>query len=69
MIGDTACAALYALILLPGSFAHAGYLPFIGKLSEADAAYAVFAKISVGTSADLAAVVSAGRKLRRCLLF
>ena len=38
------------------------------KLSEADTADAVVAQVSVGTAADLAAVVLAGGELRRRLL-
>lgn len=55
--------------ILPRSLAHTGDLAFICQLTEADTANAVVTQISVGTTADLAAIVLSGRELRRsCLL-
>ena len=50
------------------SLADAGDLSLISQLTEADTADAVVAKVSVGTAADLAAVVGTGGELCRCLL-
>ena len=55
-------------MILEGCFSDAGDLALICQLSEADTADAVVAQISVGTAADLAAVVSAGGELRLSLL-
>ena len=55
--------------ILEGSLAHAGDLALVRQLTEADTADAVVAQVSVGTAADLAAVVGAGGELRRGLLF
>ena len=45
---------------LPGSFLHTGDLALIGQLPEANTADAVVPQVSVGTAAQLAAVVAAG---------
>ena len=50
---------------LPGSFADAGDLALVRQLTEADTADAVVAQVSVGTAADLAAVVATGGELGR----
>ena len=58
-----------AAINLPRSFSDAGDLAFICQLTEAYTANAVVTQISVGTTADFAAIVLSGRELRRsCLL-
>ena len=41
----------------------------MGKLPEANAAYAEIAEIRVRTAADFTAVIPAGRELGRSLLF
>ena len=51
-----------------GSLAHTGDLALISQLAEADTADAVVAQVGMGTTADLAAVVLAGRELSRSLL-
>ena len=54
---------------LPRSLAYAGNLALMCQLTEADTAYAVITQISVGASADLAAVVlSCGEFSRSSLL-
>jgi hypothetical protein len=53
---------------LPGCLADTGDLTLIGQLSEADTAYAVISQVSVGSAADLAAVVAAGGELGFSLL-
>ncbi len=53
---------------LPGCFSYTRDLALIGKLSEADTADAVVAKISVWSAADLAAVIAASGELRLRLL-
>ncbi len=57
-----------AIIQLEASFANAGNLSLVSEFAEADTADAVVAKISMGTTADLAAVVLSGRELCGCLL-
>ena len=54
--------------LLPASLTNTGNLTLVGQLTEADTAYAVITQISVGSAADLAAVVAAGGELRSSLL-
>jgi len=44
---------------LPAGLADTGDLALVGQLTEADTAYAVVAQVSMGTAADLAAVVAA----------
>ena len=51
-----------------GSLSDAGDLALVSQFAEADTADAVVAQISVGTAAELAAVVLASRELRRSLL-
>ena len=53
---------------LPGSLLDAGDLALVSQLTEADTADTVLAQVSMGTTADLAAVVSAGRELGGTLL-
>ena len=53
---------------LPASLADTGNLALVGQLTEADTANAVVPQVSVGSAADLAAVVAAGRELGLCLL-
>ena len=53
---------------LPAGFADAGDLALVRQLTEADTADAVVAQVSVGTAADLAAVVSTNGELRLRLL-
>ena len=53
---------------LPAGLADAGDLALVSQLAEADTADAVVAQVSVGTAADLAAVVLTGRELGRSLL-
>ena len=48
--------------------AHTGDLALVGQLPEADTADTVVTQVSVGTAAQLAAVVLASGKLRRGLL-
>ena len=51
-----------------GSLADAGDLALVGQLTEADTAHAVVTQVSVGTAAELAAVVLPGGVLGRTLL-
>ena len=53
------------IIFLERSLAHAGDLALVSQLTEADTADTVVPKISVGTAAQLAAVVLAGGELGR----
>jgi len=53
---------------LPAGFFNAGDLALICQLTEADTADAVVAEVSVGTAADLAAVVLTGGELGAALL-
>jgi len=54
---------------LPASLSYAGDLSLVSKLAEADTADAVLTKISMGTAADLAAVMlTGGELLRSCTL-
>ena len=53
---------------LPAGLANAGDLALVSQLTEADTANTVVAQVSVGTAADLAAVVAAGRELSLSLL-
>jgi hypothetical protein len=53
---------------LPRSLSYAGNLTLVSKLTEADTADAVLAKVSVRTTADLASVVLSGRELLSLLL-
>ena len=55
-------------IFLERSLTHAGDLALVSQLTEADTADTVLAQVSMGTTADLAAVVSAGRELGGTLL-
>jgi hypothetical protein len=55
-------------IFLPACLLNSGDLALVGQLSEADTADAVVSQVSVGTAADLAAVIAAGRELRSSLL-
>ena len=57
-----------AIIQLEACFANTGNLTLVCEFAEADTADAVVAKISMGTTADLAAVVLSGRELCGCLL-
>ena len=61
------CALL--IRILPAGFSHAGDLAFVGEFPEADAADAVFAKVSVWPAADFTPVVRSGTKLGYSLLF
>jgi len=61
-------ANLY-LLCLPGGLGHAGDQALVGQLPEADAADAELTHISMRPSAELAAIVSADRKLRGPLGF
>ena len=45
---------------LPAGLSYSGDLALIGQFSEADTAYAVVTQVSVGTAADLAAVILPG---------
>ena len=53
---------------LPASFSYAGDLTLVSQLTEADTAYAVVTQVSVGSAADLAAVVAAAGELGTSLL-
>ena len=53
---------------LEACLAYAGDLALVSQLTEADTADAVVAQVSVGTTANLAAVVCAGGELSRSLL-
>ena len=53
---------------LPAGLTDAGNLALVSQLTEADTADAVVAKVSMGTAADLAAVVLTSRVLCRSLL-
>ena len=53
---------------LERGFADAGDLALVRQLAEADTADAVVAQVGVGTTADLAAVVTASRELGGTLL-
>ena len=53
---------------LPGCLADAGNLTLVREFSEANSADAVVTQISMGTAADLAAVVVAGGELGFFLL-
>jgi len=53
---------------LPTGFSYTGDLALVSQLTEADTAYAVVTQVSVGSAADLAAVVAAGRVLSLSLL-
>ena len=57
-----------AKIQLPGRLLDAGDLTLVGQLAEADTADAVVPQVSVGTTADLAAVVAAAGELGLSLL-
>ena len=54
--------------VLPACFLYARDLALVCEFTEADTADAVLTKISMGTAADLASVISAGRELRLSLL-
>ena len=53
---------------LPGSLADTGDLALVSQGAEADTAHAVVTQVSVGTAAELAAVVSPGGVLGGSLL-
>ena len=53
---------------LPAGLADTGDLALVGQLTEADTAYAVVTQISMGSAADLAAVVAAAGELGASLL-
>ena len=53
---------------LPRSLLDTGDLALISQFTEADTADAVVTQVSVGSSADVAAVVAASRELRFLLL-
>ena len=53
------------IIFLERSLAHAGDLALVGQLTEADTADTVVPEVSMGTAAQLAAVVLAGGELGR----
>ena len=55
-------------LILEARLSHAGDLALVRQLTEADTADAVVAQVSVGSTADLAAVVLAGGELRLALL-
>ena len=54
--------------ILPGSLPNAGDLALVSQLPEADTANAEIAQVSVGSAADLAAVVVTGGELAAALL-
>jgi len=54
--------------VLPACFLYARDLALVCKFTEADTADAVLTKISMGTTANLAAVVLSGRELLGSLL-
>ena len=56
--GRLALRGSFAIALLPAGLLDAGDLTGMSQLSEADAAYSVFAKIGVRSAADLTSVVS-----------
>ena len=53
---------------LPAGLANAGDLALVGQLTEADTANAVVPQVSVGSAADLAAVIAAAGELGLSLL-
>ena len=55
-------------LTLPAGLADTGDLTLVGQLPEADTAYAVIAQVSMGSAADLAAVIAAAGELRLSLL-
>ena len=55
-------------LTLPAGLADTGNLTLVGQLPEADTAYAVIAQVSMGSAADLAAVIAAAGELRLSLL-
>ena len=55
-------------VSLPGSLLNTGDLALVSQLSEADTADAVVSQVCVGSAADLAAIVAAGRELGLSLL-
>ena len=61
-------SALFCAPGLPGCLSHAGNLTLVSEFTEADTADTVLAEISVGTSADFAAVVFTGGILLLFLL-
>ena len=56
------------IIFLERSLAHTGDLALVSQLTEADTADAVVPEVSMGTTAQLAAVVLAGGELGRTSL-
>jgi len=67
MIGGRPVVKAYAFLPdagnLPACLSYAGYFTFVSKLTETDTANAVFAKVSMGAAADLAAVMLTGGEL------
>ena len=56
------------VIQLPGCLSYAGNLTTISEFTEADTANSVLTEVGVRSTADLASVVSASRKLGSLLL-
>ena len=59
---------LITKIKLPGCLSYARNLALVSKLTEADTADSVLTEVGVGSTTDLASVVSASRELRFSLL-
>ena len=55
-------------LTLPAGLADTGDLTLVGQLPEADTAYAVIPQVSMGSAADLAAIIAAAGELRLSLL-
>ena len=63
-----ACSSFTRGFQLPRCLLNAGDLALIGALTEADTADAEITQVSMGSAADLAAVVAAGGELVSSLL-
>jgi len=59
---------LIVKIKLPGCLSYSGNLALVCELTEADTADAVLTEVGVGSTADLASVISASRELLFLLL-
>ena len=62
------CFRTVLFVFLEARLSHAGDLALVRQLTEADTADAVVAQVSMGTAADLAAIVRTGGELRLALL-
>ena len=60
--------SISSIFLLPGSLLYAGNLALVSQFTETDTADAVIPQIGMGTTADLAAIIAAGRELGLSLL-